>query len=79
MDEHLLNCVFRFKYKNSSTDQEAATIRVLSTYVAAFVAALQPTAACDLPCTRVEPLADDRVVAASTFAADEVQVLQQVV
>uniref|UniRef100_A0AAV1V4V9 Uncharacterized protein n=1 Tax=Peronospora matthiolae TaxID=2874970 RepID=A0AAV1V4V9_9STRA len=78
MDEQLLNCVFRFKHKAPSDNQEAATCVALATYVAAFIADLQPTEAYELPCGRVEPLADDRVVPASAFAAHEVQVLKKV-
>ena len=74
MDEQLLNCVLRFKHKTPSDNQEAATCVALATYVAAFVAELQPTKAYQLPCSRVEPFADDRVVPASAFAAREVKV-----
>ncbi|KAG7378091.1 hypothetical protein PHYPSEUDO_010563 [Phytophthora pseudosyringae] len=76
-DDELLNAVFRFKHKTPSDRQEAATCVAFAKRFASFVADVEVEDVPEHQCGREEPLADDRVVPASTFAVHEGKVLQQ--
>ncbi|KAK1946349.1 hypothetical protein P3T76_001902 [Phytophthora citrophthora] len=79
-NDELLNAVFRFKYKAPSHIQEAATCAAYAKFFMSFVSSLEASPdVAELQCGRVEPLADDRVVPASAFAAHEIDALQRVV
>ncbi|GMF56711.1 unnamed protein product [Phytophthora fragariaefolia] len=77
-DDEVLNAVFRFKHKAPSDRQDEAVCHALAQRFAAFAANLEAAEVKEFKCGRVEPLADDRVVPASTFAVHEVETLQQV-
>ncbi|KAL3660764.1 hypothetical protein V7S43_014167 [Phytophthora oleae] len=78
-NDELLNAVFRYKHKTPSDRQEAATCAAYAKFFAAFVSGLKASPNVpELQCGRVEPLADNRVVPASAFAAHEVNTLQRV-
>ncbi|GMF14764.1 unnamed protein product [Phytophthora lilii] len=77
-DQELLNAVFRFKHKAPSDRQEAATCEMVVKWFAEFVVTLEAEEVKKFKCRKHEPLADDRVVPASSFAVHEVEVLQEV-
>ncbi|KAE9317576.1 hypothetical protein PF008_g18702 [Phytophthora fragariae] len=77
-DNELLNAVFRFKHQAPSDRQDEALCVSLAKRFAAFVADLEVMEAAELRCGRVEPLADDRVVPASSFAGHEIEMLRRV-
>jgi hypothetical protein len=71
MEDKLLNAVFRFKHKAASARQDEAMCRALAASFAEFVATLDPIEVAEHKCGRLDPLADDRVVPASSFAVHE--------
>ncbi|KAI9918934.1 hypothetical protein PsorP6_011514 [Peronosclerospora sorghi] len=77
-DAQLLNEIFRFKHKRPSDCQGASMCDSLAAWFAYFVRELEAVEAPTVPCSRLEPLADDRVVSAAVFSVHEVEVLEKV-
>ncbi|CAH0519298.1 unnamed protein product [Peronospora belbahrii] len=73
----ILNQIFRLKHETPSNCQDAAVSCKLATFFAAFATSLKATGGQELKCSHVEPLTDDRIVAASLFTTHEIHVLQQ--
>ncbi|POM69331.1 Hypothetical protein PHPALM_14391 [Phytophthora palmivora] len=78
MDNELLNEVFRFKHKAPSDRQDASVCVALISHFSAFVETLEAVEVEGFLCGRSDPLADDRVVPASSFASHELDALQEV-
>ncbi|TDH71397.1 hypothetical protein CCR75_007289 [Bremia lactucae] len=75
--DELLNAIFRFKHKAPNDLQDETVCHALAEKFAKFVASIEGVKIPEHKRGLVEPLVDERVVPASSFAIHEVEVLQE--